>query len=176
MLKKQQRIAAASPKTVLGSPMANADLIADSIKRASGLDVDFIVFPELALAGASLGSLLSHPHMLDLSGRALESICRATENLSITAAVGYPCEINGSVRSAVALINRGSVLATSFSDCAEAPFGFIPSVGVSLVKAPLHLSAQYKRSIRQRAVIQQAERTRWQRNPHPFLFKCNRAQ
>lgn len=134
MLKKQQRIAAASPKTVLGSPMANADLVADSIKRASGLDVDFIVFPELALAGASLGSLLSHPHMLDLSGRALESICRATENLSITAAVGYPCEINGSVRSAVALINRGSVLATSFSDCAEAPFGFIPSVEYHLSK------------------------------------------
>ena len=72
------RLAAASPEIVLGDPKANAAAAISAIRRAEKAEADYLVLPELFLCGATLGSLMEHPLMLNACREALGAVAEAT--------------------------------------------------------------------------------------------------
>ncbi|MBQ2661733.1 MAG: NAD(+) synthase [Clostridia bacterium] len=122
------KLAAASPALVLGDVEANAESIISVVKRADKEGTHYLALPELCLVGATLGTLMRQPIVLDGAKRALERICRETKQVSTVFSVGLPYEINGCVRSSVAVVSRGRVHAIVPCDCSYMPFGFLPEL------------------------------------------------
>lgn len=120
------KIAAASPKLILGDPMANADIIISTIRHANKLGVDYLSLPELCLSGATLSSLLHHPLILRDSKAALDKICLNTRQCSLTCSIGLPYMVAGSLASCMAIIKSGRVHAIIPSPTYPSPYGFSP--------------------------------------------------
>ncbi|OQB24461.1 MAG: Glutamine-dependent NAD(+) synthetase [Firmicutes bacterium ADurb.Bin182] len=130
------RLAAASPDLTLCDPEANAEEIIKCIIRSDELDVSYLALPELCITGATAGSLLSHDILLNAASRALQRILKATQNTSVTTALGLPYRMNGKVRSCSALICAGRVYAIIPSGTGDAPFGFLPELDYDPVSKP----------------------------------------
>lgn len=126
--KRLVRLGAASPKLTLGNVDANADEIITAIVKANDFGVDYLALPELCLVGATAGTLMRQPILLRAVRGALIRICEKTRNTGAIAAVGLPYDINGNIRSCVALVGGGRVYAIIPSDCACMPFGFLPEL------------------------------------------------
>lgn len=122
------KLAAASPRLVLGDVEANTKSVIDTVKKAYEAGANYLVLPELCLVGATLGTLMRQPIVLNAVMRALENICRETKSLPIVFSVGLPYEINGCVRSCAAMVSQGRVYAIVPCDCAYMPFGFLPEL------------------------------------------------
>lgn len=122
------RIGAASPTVALGDVKTNAESAIKAIEAARHNKCDYLVLPELFLAGATLGSLLNHPLVLDKCKAALEGIAKATARGDITVSIGLPYVFGGSAKSAIALLGKGKVLAIVTEKAEKSPFGFAPSI------------------------------------------------
>ena len=84
------RLAAASPEIVLGDPKANAAAAISAIRRAEKAEADYLVLPELFLCGATLGSLMEHPLMLNACREALGAVAEATKHTWLFVSIGLP--------------------------------------------------------------------------------------
>ena len=69
---KKIKVALASPKIRLADTVYNAELLANVAREADAVGAEVIVFPELSLTGATLGSLYLNEAVLDGALRALE--------------------------------------------------------------------------------------------------------
>ncbi|MBE5785645.1 MAG: NAD(+) synthase, partial [Clostridiales bacterium] len=127
-LRAPLRLAAAVPALVLSDPMRNADAIISVIRRAEEQKADYLALPELCLTGATAGTLLSHPVMLQECQNALTKIAAATLRTGVTVGIGLPYEIGGQVLSAVALLKGGRVYAIIPAASRANPYGFLPAV------------------------------------------------
>lgn len=123
------RLAAASPEIVLGDPKANAAAAISAIRRAEKAEADYLVLPELFLCGATLGSLMEHPLMLNACREALGAVAEATKHTWLFVSIGLPYMVDGRVRSCIALLRGGRIYAViPASRGAANPFGFAPAV------------------------------------------------
>ena len=123
------RLAAASPEIVLGDPKANAAAAISAIRRAEKAEADYLVLPELFLCGATLGSLMEHPLMLNACREALGAVAEATKHTWLFVSIGLPYMVDGRVRSCIALLRGGRIYAViPASRGAVNPFGFAPAV------------------------------------------------
>lgn len=123
------RLAAASPEIVLGDPKANAAAAISAIRRAEKAEADYLVLPELFLCGATLGSLMEHPLMLNACREALGAVAEATKHTWLFVSIGMPYMVDGRVRSCIALLRGGRIYAViPASRGAANPFGFAPAV------------------------------------------------
>ncbi len=120
------RLAAASPAIVLCDPMRNADAVIRAILHAEEQKVDYLALPELCLTGATAGTLLRHPLILQESRAALHKICDATARCGVTAGIGLPYLINGRVMSCTALVRGARIYAILPAVSPENPYGFLP--------------------------------------------------
>ncbi len=127
-LRAPLRLAAAVPALVLSDPMRNADAIVSVIRRAEEEKADYLALPELCLAGATAGTLLTHPVMLRECQDALRRIADATMRTNVTVSVGLPYEIGGQVLSAAAILRGGRVHAIIPASSRENPYGFLPAL------------------------------------------------
>ncbi|MBQ3201500.1 MAG: NAD(+) synthase [Clostridia bacterium] len=127
-LRAPLRLAAAVPALVLSDPMRNADAIVSVIRRAEEEKADYLALPELCLAGATAGTLLAHPVMLQACQEALRKIADATLRTNVTVSVGLPYEIGGEVLSAAAILRGGRVHAIIPAASRENPYGFLPAL------------------------------------------------
>ena len=89
------RLAAASPEIVLGDPKANAAAAISAIRRAEKAEADYLVLPELFLCGATLGSLMEHPLMLNACREALGAVAEATKHTWLFVSIGLPYMVDG---------------------------------------------------------------------------------
>ena len=123
------RLAAASPEIVLGDPKANVAAAISAIRRAEKAEADYLVLPELFLCGATLGSLMEHPLMLNACREALGAVAEATKHTWLFVSIGLPYMVDGRVRSCIALLRGGRIYAViPASRGAVNPFGFAPAV------------------------------------------------
>jgi len=83
---------------------------------------DIIVFPKLALCGASCGSLFENPLLTDACGEALQRLCEYTRGRAGYVIAGLAFDELGRTASAIAVIHNGEQVALIPAPEADAPF------------------------------------------------------
>ena len=101
---------ALSPKVALACPNENAETVINEAVSASERGANIILFPELYLTGATLGSLYSQSALLEGAQKALIKVCKATSSINAVIAVGLPMLVQGGVYNCVAVIYKGDIL------------------------------------------------------------------
>ncbi len=105
------RVAAVSPKLVIGNPMKNAELTFDEAVKADAAGAAVTVFPELGLTGYTAEDLLLQQQLIDDSNRALEWLMKKSLTLKTALVVGVPYRTtDGRLYNAAAVIAQGKVL------------------------------------------------------------------
>ena len=104
------KVAAAAPELRVADPGFNAEKIIECIKAADAEGVKVLVFPELALTGATCGHLYFQRRLTDAAMDALKRVVMATEGSDMLAVVGVPLAQRGAVYSAAAVICNGEIL------------------------------------------------------------------
>jgi NAD+ synthase (glutamine-hydrolysing) len=140
MSNKKAKIALASPKIKLCNPEYNAELFIESARCAEGEGADIIVFPELALTGATAGDLFMQDALTESVEKALCKYVRETAELEIMSFVGLPIRAEGSLYNAVAVISEGEVLGVTASGLSSRQFSAIGKSGVSVTLAGQEVS------------------------------------
>ena len=102
------RLACAVTPVQVGNVLKNAEDICAYMEKADAQNVDVVVFPELALTGYSCADLFFQKSLLDAALAGIKTIlaCSA-EHPSLTAVVGLPWQIDGSLYNCAAVICGG---------------------------------------------------------------------
>ena len=103
------KVGLAVPQLHLAEPEKNADEIIALIKQASSESVELLVFPELAITGATCGDLFKSQHLIQQAELALEKIAQATSTLSVSVLVGLPLMHRQVCYNAMAYVHRGFI-------------------------------------------------------------------
>ena len=111
------RIGCAVPNVALANTQKNTQEICGYIVRAAEENCDVLVFPELALTGATCGSLFSQQLLLAGAGRGLEEIrCLTEQYPSLTVVVGLPVMEEQILCSCAAVLRCGELLGIVYKD------------------------------------------------------------
>ena len=103
------RIAAATPRLVLGNPSANADELARLAEEAAKDGVSAIVFPELCLTGYTCGDLFFRDDLLRAASEAAAAFAAKTADLPLVSIVGLPVAEGAAIYNAAAVIHGGEI-------------------------------------------------------------------
>ena len=120
---KKVNIALATPRIRLADTAYNAELLANMAIEADGAGAEVIVFPELSLTGATLGSLYLNEAVISGAERALEYYIEKTADISLISFIGLPVFDGERVFDAVAVVSGGELIGLSVSgEGVKAPF------------------------------------------------------
>ncbi len=104
------KVAAASPSLVLANPMDNLGKLVGLVDEAERASVKVLVFPELAITGASAGDLFFSRTLQRRAGDALLSLAEATRGKDVLVFVGYPFLYQGRLYDTMAALKDGRIL------------------------------------------------------------------
>jgi len=114
-MKNKVKIAIAAPEIRLCDPGYNVGMCIEAAKEADKCGSDIIVFPELALTGATAGDLYFQEALVETAEAALGEYVNATAELSIMSFIGLPISANGSLYNGVCAISEGEILGITVS-------------------------------------------------------------
>lgn len=100
---------AISPELKVGDVAYNSSVIIEEIEKYSD-DVNFLVFPELSLTGASCGDLFFSQDLLAKIPQALEDIARATAINITNVLIGSPLLIDNNLYNVAIFISSGEIV------------------------------------------------------------------
>lgn len=103
------KVASASPKIKLGSPMENATRIAFLADAAARKGAEVMLFPELCLTGATCGDLFLQPSLLEAVKEALVFLAKESRRLPLAMIVGAPLDFHSSIYNTAVVIAEGSI-------------------------------------------------------------------
>ena len=107
------RIGCAVPNVAVADTEKNAQEICLYISRAAGAGCHVVVFPELALTGATCGDLFYQQLLLTGAQQGLEKIRKcSTAYPDLTVVAGLPVMEDGVLYSAAAVLRSGKILGT----------------------------------------------------------------
>ena len=139
------RIGCAVPDVAVADTRTNTRRICDYIAQAAGESCDVLVFPELALTGATCGSLFHQQLLLDGAQEGLRIICETTVQYpNLTVVVGLPVIETGAVRSCAAVLRDGKTLGVVYKEQQNNPMFSLPNgstMAVVLGDAPVAAEA-----------------------------------
>lgn len=98
---------------------ANLKAITDLIKNGAENGANAAIFPELSVTGYTCSDLFLNNKMTDCWSNILNEIAQATLEASVTAFLGLPIKIDGSLYDCIAVISKGEIL------------GFVPKRNLS---------------------------------------------
>jgi NAD+ synthase (glutamine-hydrolysing) len=104
------RVAAANIKISLADCEHNTKEMSEVIERASKLDIEVLVFPELALTGYTCGDLFHQSLLIDESEKAVLKLLDYTMEKDMLVVFGAPVMKDGKLFNCAILIHRGIVL------------------------------------------------------------------
>jgi len=104
------KVAAVTPKIKVADTKYNGQLIRSLMKDAQMNGAKVVVFPELAITGASCGDLFFQNKLIKAAKEELMQIVSASEYYDAVYFVGLPYEINGKLYNVVAAVAKGEVL------------------------------------------------------------------
>lgn len=104
------RVAAACPTLRIGDPLYNKVEICSLIDKAAADGVQMLVFPELALTGATCGDLFFSEKLLTATQTALRDITAHTVGKPMLVFLGLPHTDDGLLYDACALLYDGEVV------------------------------------------------------------------
>ena len=127
------RIAVSSPKISLADVDSNLKLHLQEIKKAEKDGANLILFPQLSITGASLGSVFKQSILIEKAFAAVRLIAEKTKQFSIVSVVGLPFLYRERLYTCSAVISSGKLIAlvphlpskflcSIFSDFEDAPF------------------------------------------------------
>jgi NAD+ synthase (glutamine-hydrolysing) len=114
------RVAAATLRTTLAEPAANAASLLAVARECHDEGVGLVVFPELTLSGYSLEDLLLQDTLLDAVETALGDVVAASADLLPVLVVGAPLRHRHRMYNCAVVIHRGRVLGV-------APKSYLPT-------------------------------------------------
>lgn len=104
------KVAAACPTLQVASPLYNKVEICALIDKAAAAGVQVLVFPELALTGATCGDLFFSEKLLTDTESALQDVAAHTQGKNMLVFVGLPHREDGLLYDACALLYDGEVV------------------------------------------------------------------
>ena len=104
------KVAAVTPDLRVADPVFNADAILKEIRALENEHVKIIVFPELALTGATCGDLFLQGRLIEEAKTQLRRICEETEECEALIVIGLPVEVHGKLYNAAAVLQEGELL------------------------------------------------------------------
>ena len=136
------RIAVSSPKISLADIEENVKLHLQEIKKAEKDGANLILFPQLSITGASLGSVFKQSILIEKAFDAVRLIAEKTQQFSILFVVGFPFLYRKNLYTCSAVIEGGKLIAlvphlpskflcSIFSDFEDAPC-LIPLCGENI--------------------------------------------
>lgn len=105
------KVAAATPKIVVGDVWHNVDEIKQKIDEASERGAKIVVFPELCITGYSCQDLFLQNALLKGALDGLYEIAQYTDGLHMLVFVGLPFRYKNCLYNVAAAVNDGQVLA-----------------------------------------------------------------
>ncbi|SDG52725.1 NAD+ synthase (glutamine-hydrolysing) [Pseudonocardia oroxyli] len=114
------RVAAATIRTTLADPAANAAAVLESARELAADGVGVAVFPELTLTGYSLEDVVMQDTLLDAALAGLEDVVAGSADLLPVLVVGLPIRHRHRIHNCAAIIHRGRVLGV-------APKSYLPT-------------------------------------------------
>lgn len=102
------RLTAASIRTSLANPAANADEILRVLSQVP--DSDVVLFPEAAVTGYTCADLFGQTALLDAAAEATLRISRSPESRDKLVVVGVPVRVGNSLYNSAAVLFHGSIL------------------------------------------------------------------
>ncbi|MBR6538701.1 MAG: NAD(+) synthase, partial [Bacteroides sp.] len=135
------KVASAVPRVKVADCMANVEEIKNLVVEANEKGVQIVLFPELALTGATCGDLLAQPLLQDAAEVALMQLLNDTRSMDVVAIVGMPLAMDDYLLNVAAVIQKGKVLGVvpktilrgddkrRFVSAAEVPFDTIGLCG-----------------------------------------------
>lgn len=133
------KTAAVSPKVHLANVPANVREIGEAMNRAAAQGAAIVVFPELALTGASCGDLFFQTTLSDEVEKGLAGLAKLTANLDVTAIVGAPVRIRQRLYNCAVVLSGGDIrgaVPKSHLTSAERRW-FVPAGDLPVVEAEL---------------------------------------
>jgi NAD+ synthase (glutamine-hydrolysing) len=114
------RVAAATLRTVIGDPAANAASVLATARECADEGVGLVVYPELTLTGYSIEDILLQDTLLDAAEAALAEIVAGSADLLPVLVVGLPVRGRNRIHNVAAVVHRGQLLGV-------APKSYIPN-------------------------------------------------
>lgn len=104
------KVAAASPKLKVGDCDFNTTEILKQIDAADKQKVSAIVFPETSITGYTVGDLFHQHLLLNDTLASLETIRKASENVSMIIIIGLPLEVDSRLYNVGVVLCNGKIL------------------------------------------------------------------
>lgn len=103
------KVAAISPKLVVGKPIDNVKYFIEEINKVKDDNPQFIIFPELAVTGYSIGDLLFQTYLIEKNYEAINYFLKNNtfENIVI---FGAPALYNGYIFNCAFVVKKDKVL------------------------------------------------------------------
>ena len=114
------RVAAATLRTVIGDPAANAASVLATARECADEGVGLVVYPELTLTGYSIEDILLQDTLLDAAEAALAEIVAGSADLLPVLVVGLPVRGRNRIHNVAAVVHRGRLLGV-------APKSYLPN-------------------------------------------------
>lgn len=105
------RVITAIPKVRVADVDSNKDQILYTIIRASEGGAQLLVFPELALTGATCADLFFQTGLIQKAAQALNDLCEKTSQRELVWIVGLPYYSQGRLFNAAAVVYKGKIMA-----------------------------------------------------------------
>ena len=104
------RIGVGIPRVTVADCEKNLTEIKALVTEADAAAVDVLVFPELALTGATCGALFYQSALLEAAERSLADLIAHTAGLRPLVAVGLPILVGAELRNCAAILSNGTLL------------------------------------------------------------------
>ncbi len=104
------RVAAATLRTVIADPAANAAAVLATARECPDEGVGLVVYPELTLTGYSIEDILLQDTLLDAAEAALAEVVAASADLLPVLVVGLPVRGRNRIHNVAAVVHRGRLL------------------------------------------------------------------
>lgn len=104
------RVGCAVPTLKVGDCINNGNIVIELINEAHNLDIEVLVFPELAISGYTCGDLFMQSKLLDESEHQLDRIIKHSVNKSMLIVIGLAVRSDNQVFNTSAIINNGRLL------------------------------------------------------------------
>ena len=104
------RVASAVNKTTVANPQKNALSILSLLHQANHQNVSVVLFPELTLTGYTASDIFFNQTLLEKQNSALESILKASRDISTIAILGIVLLHNNRLYNTAIVIQNGDIL------------------------------------------------------------------
>ena len=103
------RVGAAVPMVKVANVTHNLAQIKILLKSAEKECVEVVVFPELALTGATCGDLFFQQTLLESAQRALAELLEFSATINVVGVLGMPLLFNGRLYNVAVVFHKGKI-------------------------------------------------------------------